>query len=576
MIALRTSETGTPPRTKGKLSRMDLIPKLTPSSDGSSTTSSPARHDGSPAVASRSAGRNLGAFTKQHSYFSSSRRRRLEDVSILRGAALVRQNIISRLSHSNSKADPPTPKQPIDSDDWSDPWDVKREESKYAAVEQRQCENYSDMADVFSSKHSFDDKGHWASMALGRRDDDEFDQCNSQQHTSRQLTPIFDENATHKTTPPPSRHPQPLRHPLPCLFDDSDSNTSPTPLRPQQAVHRIPCLFDDNDTSESPSPPRHPPPQSSSQSEDGTHVTTMGRGKSLRLKIVTYNVQPLNEIGDDTTYDGTYDGSYDSMFEDLQFVPEQHKTLANVANMNLRSLSKAKVSEEAPIPSLPSPLSKEYLMIQHDPAFRHAQDAGYLWQSLVGYHVRFPKHWFGTLRAPPMGADAPWQYLTRHSINNNRVLNQLVRSRASAGRLLLHFIVRDLMTGVPVFDLALGCFHPNARGVRKTTRPDPKDENCRHVWMAIRKFTGAVSLMDGVLCAGRKLDETARESPLGDSRRDVTNVNMRAVFGEQPPVHTICMQESELYERLTLGVQSNPNAAKAPSLLILKEFLVLF
>jgi hypothetical protein len=132
------------------------------------------------------------------------------------------------------------------------------------------------------------------------------------------------------------------------------------------------------------------------------------------------------------------------------------------------------------------------------------------------------------------------------------------------------------MTGVPVFDLALGCFHPNARGVRKTTRPDPKDENCRHVWMAIRKFTGAVSLMDGVLCAGRKLDETARESPLGDSRRDVTNVNMRAVFGEQPPVHTICMQESELYERLTLGVQSNPNAAKAPSLLILKEFLVLF
>lgn len=577
MIALRTSETETPPRSKGKLSRMDLIPKLTPSSDGSSTTSSPVRYEESPDVASRSRGRNLGNSTKQHSYFSSSRRRRLEDVSILRGAALVRQNIISRLSHSSRKCDPSAPKQPIDSDEWSDPWDVKREESKYATAEQRQCDNSSDMADVFYSKHSFDGNSHWASMALGRRDDDTFDPNNSHQPTSHHLTPIFDEKATLKTTPPPSRRPQQLHHPLPCLFDDSDSSASPTPLqRPQQAAHRIPCLFDDTDTSEPPSPPRYPPPQSSSQSEDGTHVTTMGRGKSLRLKIVTYNVQALNEIGDDTTYDGTYDGSYDSMFEDSPFAPEQQKQKPNVAKGNLRSVSKPKVSEVAPIPSLPSPLSKEYQMIQQDAAFRHAQDAGYLWQSLVGYHVRFPKQWFGNLRAPPMGTNAPWQYLARHSVNNNRVLNQLVRSRASAGRLLLHFIVRDLMTGMPVFDLVIGCFHPNSRGVRKTTRPDPKDENSRHVWMAIRKFTGAVSLMDGVLCGGRKLEETARESPLGDSRRDVTNMNMRAVFGELPPVHTICMQESELYERLTLVGQSNPNASKAPSLLILKEFLVLF
>ena len=225
--------------------------------------------------------------------------------------------------------------------------------------------------------------------------------------------------------------------------------------------------------------------------------------------------------------------------------------------------------------SMPSPLSKQYERLQRDAAYRHAENAGYLWLSLVGHHVHFPAHWFQGLRAPPMGADAPWQYLAKHSVHDNPIFTRMVRNRSAPGRLLLHFIVRDLVTGMTIFDLAIGCFHPNARGVRTMKRPEPKDENSRHVWMAIRKVTGAVSLMDGMLCRGRKLEDVAKDSPLGDSRRSVTNLNMRAVFGEEPPVHTICIQESELYERLQSVAALDPSSARAPTLLILQEFLVL-
>ena len=173
-----------------------------------------------------------------------------------------------------------------------------------------------------------------------------------------------------------------------------------------------------------------------------------------------------------------------------------------------------------------------------------------------------------------MGSDSPWRYVARLAVHNNRLLNSLVKTRTAPGRLLLHFLVRDLMTGMAVFDLAIGCFHPNAKGIRTTKRPDQKDDKCRHVWMAIRKVTGAVSILDHILCGGRSIDNVARGSPLGNNRRDVNNMNMRAVFGDLPPFQTICIQESELYQVLALATDEDPRLAKAPALLLLKEFLV--
>ena len=294
----------------------------------------------------------------------------------------------------------------------------------------------------------------------------------------------------------------------------------------------------------------------------------MGRGSSLRLKIVTYNVQSLQDIGDDATNDG----SYESVFEDLSLAPVRGPIEARTSTDSFDALAPKLKNYEA-IPSLQSPLSKHYELAQQDDGFRHAQDAGYLWQSLVGHHVRFPKHWFEGLRAPPMGTDSPWRYVARLAVHNNAILNRLVRTRASPGRLLLHFIVRDLLTGMVVFDLAIGCFHPNAKAVRTMKRPEPKDEKCRHVWMSIRKVTGAVSLLDSMLCRGKTLDEIARGSPLGNSRRDITNLNVRSIFGESPPIQTICIQEAELYQRMTSASEVTPSIATAPALLLLQEFM---
>jgi hypothetical protein len=198
-----------------------------------------------------------------------------------------------------------------------------------------------------------------------------------------------------------------------------------------------------------------------------------------------------------------------------------------------------------------------------------------LWQSLVGQHVRFPKTWFGGLRSPPMGADASWYYLTRHAVRNHSVLNHLVRNRSAPGRLLVHLIVRDFMMGTAVLDICVGVFHPSARGIRSTEHPDPKEEQCRHVWMAVRKRAKAVSLLDNMLCRGERLESIAQESPLGGTRRSVSNVNMRAVFGEEPPLHTVCIQESELYEKMSAAAQVDPRAAQTPDMLILHEFLLL-
>jgi hypothetical protein len=123
-----------------------------------------------------------------------------------------------------------------------------------------------------------------------------------------------------------------------------------------------------------------------------------------------------------------------------------------------------------------------------------------------------------------------WQYIARHKVKDNKIFAHLVRDRASPGRLLLHIIVLDLMTWVPVQDIAIGCFHPNARGIRKGDQPDPKDHWSREIWMAVRKRTEReVSVVEPLLCRGERINDIYTDSPLGPGRRNVSNMNMRAV-----------------------------------------------
>ena len=44
------------------------------------------------------------------------------------------------------------------------------------------------------------------------------------------------------------------------------------------------------------------------------------------------------------------------------------------------------------------------------------------------------------------------------------------------------------------------------------------------------------------------------------------------VFGERPPVQTLVMLESELYEHMTIAEEERPESAKEPALMLLWEF----
>ena len=167
-----------------------------------------------------------------------------------------------------------------------------------------------------------------------------------------------------------------------------------------------------------------------------------------------------------------------------------------------------------------------------------------------------------------------WHYVGRHRVQENPVLNYLVGNRGSSGRLLLHLVVRDLMTSDPVQDIAIGCFHPNARGVRWTTEHLPDLEDCRDVWMALRRRTEECSVAESLLKPDTANDDGNPEtneaaSPLG-GKNAVDNHNMRPVFGDKPPLHTISVMENELYELL---VRQDSKGNLPPALVLLQHFL---
>jgi hypothetical protein len=190
-----------------------------------------------------------------------------------------------------------------------------------------------------------------------------------------------------------------------------------------------------------------------------------------------------------------------------------------------------------------------------DEALAHAQNAGPLWRSLVGNHVRFPSKWDEIL--PPSSPTihsidhkwSKWYYVARHRVKGDKRLNSRefgVRSRRSGGRILLRLVIREVYSQEVCREIAIGCFHPNSKGIRKGD-PLPETEDVREVWMAVRWVieiddnvptlclrtdggdSGYEGVVDRFLMQKRDvLDSSEMGSALGH-RKAVSNENVRAV-----------------------------------------------
>jgi len=231
----------------------------------------------------------------------------------------------------------------------------------------------------------------------------------------------------------------------------------------------------------------------------------------------------------------------------------------------------------APLANMISPRSSVHEELMENPAYRHALKAGTLWQSLCSQHVRFPAVWWDGQKpvGPPLGSSKklskPWAYLGRHRVQGDYKLNSVIGNRGSSGRILLHLVVRDVVSGEPTEDIACGCYHPNARGVRASPNFNPRIEDCRDVWMAHRRrvqeqvpvHEALDNNSDGDDDGDNEHSWTTTESllrhqnkgrvyasPLGaqGGKSSVTNENLKVVFGSKPPVYTVFVMESELFE----------------------------
>lgn len=185
-----------------------------------------------------------------------------------------------------------------------------------------------------------------------------------------------------------------------------------------------------------------------------------------------------------------------------------------------------------------------------DEALAHAQKAGPFWRSLVGNHVRFPSSWISVLppTSPPIYSQnffkwSKWYYVARHRVKGDKRLNSRefgVRSRSSGGRILMRMVIREVQTQQVCREIAIGCFHPNSKGIRKGD-PSPEAEEVREIWMAVRWLMDIddnepkidlredEGVVDNFLMQKKKaLDSLTMGSTLGH-RKAVNNENVRAV-----------------------------------------------
>ena len=245
---------------------------------------------------------------------------------------------------------------------------------------------------------------------------------------------------------------------------------------------------------------------------------------------------------------------------------------------------------------LPSPKSREEekkareVAWKMSEAYLHAKHAGMLWQSMVGEHVRFPKEWFGGARVPRMAGEdihcSKWKYISRSRVRNSS-LNSLVRRR-TGGRILLHIVVRDLVTMCEKEDIVLGCFHPHAKGIvskeeYKRHSSEDYDTDVREVWMAVRMRSirknknksnkdarFEPSLVDPLLTNDEPVEKIAKKSPLSDER--LSNENIKAIFGAEPPLETAFVLENELTKVIHPSTASY--LAQRPStIMLLQKYL---
>lgn len=222
-------------------------------------------------------------------------------------------------------------------------------------------------------------------------------------------------------------------------------------------------------------------------------------------------------------------------------------------------------------------------------AYIHAMQAGIIWQTMVGEHVRFPKEWFNGERFPTMTNEdivlSKWKYIGLSRVRNTS-LNKLIRRKAG-GRILLHIVIRDAVSFRDKEDIVIGSYHPQGRGLvseeeYRCMKDSSLSTDVREVWLAYRTrhvrskktlISGAtapeISTLQPLLTRNRALKDVARRSPLLTNER-LTNQNIRAVFGGEGPLETTVALETEIVKLLE---SDNYPGSKPVSVVLMQKYL---
>ena len=235
--------------------------------------------------------------------------------------------------------------------------------------------------------------------------------------------------------------------------------------------------------------------------------------------------------------------------------------------------------------------------LENDQGYQHALAAGTVLQTLLGEQIRFPKTWFDGERTPYLLGDdinkkGKWCYVPSVPVRFDRFLNKLIlKNRTKPGRIILHVVVRDNLNWTPTRHIALGVYHPNARGIRETDDPVPGDESLRMVWMAVRRCTESLNendapyvtketdlqrRIDTVLFQGGSFETNGQPSPLG-GRHTINNGNVRCIYGDEAPLETVFVSQKELYAILIRAADDqgmqNMKAKFSVVLALLEQFV---
>mmetsp|Transcript_14079 Transcript_14079/g.19778 ORF Transcript_14079/g.19778 Transcript_14079/m.19778 type:complete len:774 (+) Transcript_14079:97-2418(+) len=193
----------------------------------------------------------------------------------------------------------------------------------------------------------------------------------------------------------------------------------------------------------------------------------------------------------------------------------------------------------------------------HEP-YQNQKRTGVLWSHLVRQQAQLAGDWydnsgfraegpkaFAALSKQKNPSNLPWRYTRHDRFYSNSILEGFVPDRSSPGRILLHIVVRD-ERGKYVEDLAVGCYHPYAYDLNQVMR-----EDCRVLWTAVRKKIDSWSKIDTLL-------DSAQYTPL-ENGMEMKSSDIRAVYGELPPVETVFTSETDFAIQLTDYFESESN-----------------